>query len=243
MKEHGRVYQDQEEETNRLEIFQRNLNYIRDMNSNRKSPHSHRLGLNKFADLSPERFSKIYLQHPKEVSLLNSLPTNMELKKKYSSEHVPASWDWREKGVITEVKHQGQCGSGWVFSATGAIEAVNAIVTGNLVSLSEQELIDCVNKSQGCNKGRHFHSFEWVIENGGIAIEVDYPYTAKDGTCKANKGIYDGANCSSPYKINHYVLIVGYGSLDGIDYWIVKNSWGRNWGMDGYMWIKRNTGN
>lgn len=57
------------------------------------------------------------------------------------------------------------------------------------------------------------------------------------------QGIYDGANCSSPYKINHFLLIVGYDSVDGIDYWIAKNSFGKDWGIDGYIWIKRNTGN
>ena len=57
------------------------------------------------------------------------------------------------------------------------------------------------------------------------------------------QGIYDGENCTSPYGINHFVLLVGYGSADGVDYWIAKNSWGEDWGEDGYIWIQRNTGN
>lgn len=110
--EHGRVYQSKGEEAKKLEIFHSNLNHIKDTNAKRKSPHSYRLGLNKFADLSPEEFSKIYLQHPKEVSLTNN---KMESKKKEhsidSSHHAaPASWDWRKKGVITDVKYQGDCG-------------------------------------------------------------------------------------------------------------------------------------
>ncbi|KAL5175393.1 P34 probable thiol protease [Glycine soja] len=293
--EHGRVYHNHEEEAKRLEIFKNNLNYIRDMNANRKSPHSHRLGLNKFADITPQEFSKKYLQAPKDVSQQIKMANKKMKKEQHSCDHPPASWDWREKGVITRVKYQGDCGNGWAFSATGAIEAKNAIVTGNLVSLSEQEITDCVYKANSCNGGYHFHAFEWVIENRGIATEVDYPYTAEDhGTCKANKtqnsvtidnfggliisehstqpetdnallsatleqpisvamdardfhfytgGIYDGGNCSSPYGINHFVLIVGYGSLDGVDYWIVKNSFGKDWGMDGYIWIQRNIAN
>lgn len=78
-------------------------------------------------------------------------------------------------------------GSGWAFSATGAIEAIHAITTGNLVSLSEQELVDCVDASKGCYNGWHFQSFQWVKDNGGIATEDDYPYKAKEGTCKGNK--------------------------------------------------------
>ena len=78
-------------------------------------------------------------------------------------------------------------GSGWAFSAAGAIEAVNAIATGKLVSLSAQELIDCVQESQGCYNGWHYQSFEWVIRNGGIASEADYPYKGKETRCRANK--------------------------------------------------------
>ncbi|QCD84472.1 Cysteine peptidase [Vigna unguiculata] len=293
-KEHGRVYQNQEEDAERFEVFHKNLNYIRHVNANRKSTHSHRLGLNKFADITPEELSKMYLQDPKDVSQHVNMANKKMKKDKFSCDDAPASWDWRNKGVITEVKNQAHCGSGWAFSATGAIEATNAIVTGNLVSVSEQEIIDCVSKASGCEGGYHFHAFEWVIENGGIATEVDYPYRAENGTCKSNKaqnavtidsfdgylitnyssaaeadeallcatfeqpisaamdgrdfffytdGIYEGGNCSSPYGINHFVLIVGYDSVDGVDYWIVKNSWGKDWGMDGYIWIQRNTGN
>ena len=111
-KEHGRVYQNQEEEAKRLEIFQRNLNYIREKNAYRKSPHAHRLGLNKFADMSPEEFSKSYLQGPKEVSPPINLGNSMKLKKEEDSccANAPACWDWRKKGVVTEVKDQGKCG-------------------------------------------------------------------------------------------------------------------------------------
>lgn len=57
------------------------------------------------------------------------------------------------------------------------------------------------------------------------------------------QGIFDGQQCSSSSKYtNHCVLIVGYDSSNGEDYWIVKNSWGTKWGINGYIWIKRNTG-
>lgn len=107
---HGRVYNNQQEEAKRLEIFQNNLNYIRDMNANRKSPHSHTLGLNKFADISSEEFSKTILQDPKYVSLPINKANEEKEEEQVSCDDAPESWDWRKKGVITDVKYQGQCG-------------------------------------------------------------------------------------------------------------------------------------
>lgn len=81
------------------------------MNANRKSPHSHRLGLNKFADITPQEFSKKYLQAPKDVPRHINMADKELKEEQHSCDHPPASWDWREKGVITDVKHQGLCGT------------------------------------------------------------------------------------------------------------------------------------
>ncbi|XP_027918093.1 ervatamin-B-like [Vigna unguiculata] len=278
-KEHGREYSNPEEKAKRFHIFQRNLRYINEMNAKRKSLTQHRLGLNKFADMSPEEFAETYL---KQIEM----PSNMESRKVQDDDdcqNLPESVDWREKGAVTEVRDQGECQSHWAFSVTGAIEGINKIVTGDLVTLSAQELVDCDPASHGCAGGFYFNAFGYVIDNGGIDTEENYPYTAKNGSCRVNAnkvvsidnllvvdgteegllcrvskqpvsvsidatglqfysgGVYGGDNCSKNSRSATLVcLIVGYGSVGGEEYWIVKNSWGKEWGENGYLLIKRN---
>ncbi|KAI3959098.1 hypothetical protein MKX01_023774 [Papaver californicum] len=193
------------------------------------------LALNSFADLSRHEFKASRLG----LSAANGIPRN------YSSflggstvGDIPASLDWREEGAVTPVKDQGSCGACWSFSATGAMEGINQIVTGSLVSLSEQELVDCDKSyNSGCNGELMDYAFKWVVKNGGIDTEGDYQYQMGDRTCNKNKGIFSGP-CST--SLDHAVLIVGYGSENGVDYWIVKNSWGTSWGINGYMDMLRN---
>ncbi|KAK7332047.1 hypothetical protein VNO80_28794 [Phaseolus coccineus] len=281
--EHLKFYNHPEEAKLRLENFKRNLKYIVEKNAKRNYPYGHRVGLNRFADMSNEEFKHKFISKIKKpFSKRNGLPVNDD-----SCEEAPYTLDWRKKGVVTGVKDQGNCGSCWAFSSTGAIEGINALVTGDLVSLSEQELVDCDSTNDGCDGGFMDYAFEWVMQNGGIDSETEYPYTGVDGRCNVTKeqtkvvsidgyfdvgqsdnsllcatvkqpisvaidgssldfqlytgGIYDGDCSSDPDDIDHAVLIVGYGSEDDEDYWIVKNSWGTSWGMEGYILIRRNT--
>lgn len=286
---HRKVYRHSEEAERRFENFKRNLKYILEKNNGERSrsENGHKLGLNRFADMSNEEFRKVYLSRVKRPGIKRRNPISRSLNGKSSSCDAPSSLDWRKKGAVTGVKDQGDCGSCWSFSSTGAMEGINAIVTGDLVSLSEQELVDCDTTNDGCDGGYMDYAFEWVINNGGIDSETDYPYTGVDGTCNTTKeeskvvtidgykdvgesdadllcatvqqpisvgmdgsawdfqlytgGIYDGDCSDNPDDIDHAVLIVGYGSEGGEDYWIVKNSWGTSWGVEGYFYIRRNT--
>jgi C1A family cysteine protease len=94
-----------------------------------------------------------------------------------SNEPVANSIDWRSSGKVQKIKDQGQCGSCWSFSTTGALEGAYAIKTGNLESFSEQQLVDCDTLSNGgrdhgCNGGLMDGAFQYAINNGMCSEET-----------------------------------------------------------------------
>jgi C1A family cysteine protease len=174
----------QELET-RFDIFRYNLRNI--ILHNLDHSQNFTMGVNQFTDLTQEEFKTIYLS-----GLKPDFTVSYGCKSFYSNGlDAPDSMDWRTKGVVTSVKDQGQCGSCWSFSSTGAVESAWALSTGKLVDLSEQELVDCATGksygSHGCNGGQMDGAFKFVIENGQCS-NADYPYTSgvsqKSGTCQ-----------------------------------------------------------
>ncbi|TVU44975.1 hypothetical protein EJB05_04440 [Eragrostis curvula] len=185
MAEHGRTYKDEAEKARRLEIFRANAKLVDSFNAAGK--HSYRLATNKFADLTNEEFraSRTGLRMPESVAGARSGRFRYE---NFSLADAPQSLDWRKRGAVTGVKDQEDCGCCWAFSAVAAVEGLNKIRTGRLVSLSEQELVDCdVNGiDQGCDGGLMDDAFNFIAHRGGLASETTYPYRGADGSCRSS---------------------------------------------------------
>jgi cathepsin L len=203
---------------------------------------------------------------------------------------APDAVDWRTKNAVLPVKNQGMCGSCWAFAAVGAVEGARAISTKQLVSLSEQELVDCADSAwgnEGCQGGLMDNAFAWIKASGGICSGSAYPYKGTQNKCKSSlpapsarikgftdvpprnenallnavaigpvsvaieadseafqfysSGVFDDASCG--VQLDHGVVTVGYGTDtrgSRLPYWIVRNSWGPDWGNGGYINIVRN---
>ncbi|WOL04427.1 vignain [Canna indica] len=271
---------DTHEKQKRFDAFKENVKFIHEVN---QKDAAYKLRLNKFGDMTNQEFRSLFAGS--NVRHRRSRRGTAGSFMYESVRGLPASVDWREKGAVTAVKNQGQCGSCWAFSTVVAVEGINQIKTEKLISLSEQELIDCDNgDNEGCTGGLMVNAFEYIKEKGGLTTEDEYPYVGKEGTCNLSKknspavgidghervptndesvlmkavanqpvsvaieaggtafqfyseGVFTGP-CST--ELNHGVAIVGYGATeDGTQYWIVKNSWGADWGDGGYIKMQR----
>merc|ERR1712083_395524 len=174
-----------------MKIFMENKQKIAKHNTRyHKGHHNYNLEMNHYGDLLSHEFQAIYNGYR------HDLRKNETLKGLLGATYIeaanvalPKNVDWREKGAVTPVKNQGQCGSCWSFSATGSLEGQHFRKTGKLVSLSEQNLVDCSTRygNHGCNGGLMDFAFKYIKDNGGIDTEASYPYEAVDDTCHFKK--------------------------------------------------------
>jgi len=271
---YNKVYDPIENEY-RFDVFSNNVEMINKHNSNPE--HTWKMEVNSFTDVSRDEFNNVYKTYKKHDRSLAIPRTNFT----YSLESLPDNFDWSVLGAVTPVKNQQQCGSCWAFSTTGSTEGALFIKHGKLLSLSEQQLVDCSKSqgNQGCSGGLMDQGFKYIEQNG-ICLENDYPYTAADGTCKNscksvtkvssyvdvpgnNEVALQNAVHLTPVSVaveadqwqfyssgvlttdcgtnlDHGVLVVGWGvDSNNVSYWKVKNSWGTEWGDDGYILLQR----
>ncbi len=184
-----RKYGSLDELETRFKIFRDNLHTIVTHNEAAgNNGHNFTMAVNKFTDLTADEFKSTY------VSGLDTKPLGSYNCKAFSSSasSAPDSVDWRNNGAVTPVKDQGQCGSCWSFSSSGAMEGAWAISSGDLVSLSEEQLVECATGrsygSHGCNGGQMEGAFKYAIESG-MCTEADYPYTSgtgSSGSCQSS---------------------------------------------------------
>jgi len=187
---YGKQYSSKDEMVKRFGIFIENLDTINKHNAQNLS---WKMAVNEFADLTYEEFRVGRFGYAGMKSI-GGVRVNT-----FGLATLPDTVDWSAKGDVTAVKNQQQCGSCWAFSTTGSTEGSVAIKTGRLTSLSEQQLVDCSSSygNMGCNGGLMDNAFKYIIANGGICSEQDYPYTAATGTCKSS-------SCNSVSSITSY---------------------------------------
>jgi len=199
MNQHRVTFSHGEEFLQRLETFIANDKFIEEHNA---SGASYTLGHNQFSIYSREEFAEKFLRRiegDSRVMLRGEAPAAVHTGEGLTA---PTSVDWVAKGGVTGVKDQGQCGSCWSFSTTGALEGAYFNKKGSLVSFSEQMLVDCDGFDMGCNGGMMDRAFRWIKNNGGLCTESAYPYvsgtTKKAGTCtKSSCSVVSGSAVTS----------------------------------------------
>eukprot|EP00116_Pleurobrachia_bachei_P007901 sb/3468163/ len=189
-KQHDKVYTSWNEKEYRKGIWEKNLNKVLSHNIRfLKGETTYSMAMNHYGDLSAEEFRahKKCLRYGNESNL--TMPKvhykGSTFLTSQLNASVPDAIDYRKLGFVTKIKDQGQCGSCWAFSTTGALEGQLFRKTGKLPMLSEQQLVDCAGKfgNYGCDGGLMEAAFTYIMSVKGLESEKSYPYTAEDGEC------------------------------------------------------------
>ncbi|KAI6191935.1 hypothetical protein M3Y97_00281700 [Aphelenchoides bicaudatus] len=286
LKFNNKTYFSIKEHWKRFTIFSKNFKEIQDRKA--KAINTEFDAISPFTDLEDEELKKRLMPFTEAPRAAN-MPRFDTSPGWITAVNRPESFDWRDKGAVLGIKDQGQCGSCWSFAVVAVCESMSIIHggSGNRRKLSEQELLDCDLKDNGCNGGFRPNAFKFVKEKG-LVDEASYEYTAKKGQCKlpsgqnksrvfvdevygfdpnendmadwiATKGpITIGVNvtkgmfsyrsgvfsptpeeCRYQSLGSHAMAVIGYGTLKGEDYWLLKNSWGVVYGQAGYLKMRR----
>lgn len=188
---HGKAYANSAESHRRFLTFRDNLALVNELNRNRQYNDDDAVyDVNQFSDMTIQEFRrKVLMQHaPDDVSRALKESQVRSVRASLSENELnslPDEFDWRDvKGVVGAPRNQGLCGSCWAFSASANIESVHAVRTGRFVHVSPQQMVECDARNCQCYGGWMHKAYEWVIDNGGIAAEGDYPYCVPPlGTC------------------------------------------------------------
>lgn len=296
----NKVYASQEEDQMRFQLFAKRVQQV-DLHNSQPLV-SYTRGLNNFSDRTSDELSSLFKgTKSRNVSVSAvSLGYFKKQLKPTDTIDVPNALNWADHANrVGPVRSQGRCGSCWAFAATGLLEGQQVLtVNESVVPLSVQQLVDC-NRDQynkGCGGGFEDRAVKYIIKNGGIVSDRDYPYVSgkkkdkfecsfdnlkvvastkrfkkvvtlatdekqlkdliarygpiavdifadMDELIDYDGGVFYNEKCFHKHP-DHAVLLVGYGTDSKLgDYWIIKNSWGEHWGLDGYLWLARNRDN
>jgi len=281
---HSISYPHSLEERRGLNNFRHNMRYI---NSNNRRNLTYALKVNHMADWGQEEF-RLIRGRQSTVGKTNNLGKPFP-RDVFYGRPTPEYKDWRLEGAVTPVKDQAICGSCWSFGTVGHLEGMFFLKRGELVKLSEQELVDCSwNEGNGaCDGGLDYQAYHYIMKYGLASTDQYGAYQGIDGKCHDTEikgkalanitkyhnvntvedlrkaiafvgpisvsidashpslsfyshGVYEDPDCGNkPENLDHSVLAVGYGTLRGEPYWLIKNSWSTYWGNDGYVLISQ----
>jgi len=286
MRKHNKQYRSADETALRYNNFKATLERV---NLKNKQSEGAVFGPTKFADMTPGEFENVILMKNKiPVNKTESRSANKVLPKK-NIESLPKTFDWRDRGAVTAVKDQEQCGSCWAFSVTENIESqwiLAGHATNTTLALAPQQLVDCDWTDLGCDGGNPTFAYDYIRRAPGLMSEEDYPYEGQySGSCQFvaseavaqiktwewatswfnetelqqtlvtvgplsicvdasvwqdyESGVLMGSDCAYPVnQLDHCVQLVGYDSTASTPYWIVRNSWNTDWGIEGYIWLQ-----
>ncbi|WKX92829.1 hypothetical protein Q1695_010678 [Nippostrongylus brasiliensis] len=276
----NKTYQSEQERSFRYLVFVKN---VKDFEEEERKHTGLDLDVTRFADWTEEEMVQ-YL-HGNQQDIRYGGP-RFEGSAKRDGVQRPQQLDWSKAGKVTAVKDQGQCGSCWAFATVASVEAASAIKTGQLIRLSEQEMVDCDSQNNGCQGGYRPYAMNFV-QTHGLMKEEDYPYCGTDhNSCRLKRDLervfiknyrmlstnediiadWIAANGPATFGMNvtkamysyrsgvfspskedcekhslgsHALTFIGYGTENGQPFWLVKNSWGSQWGQNGFFKLQR----